>query len=73
MTAPARWLRMGQACRKTGFSRPTLRRLLLEGEIIGKKHGSRGDWRILESSLDAHMDPQNVQAAALDHIRRLGL
>ena len=64
---------MGEACRKASLSRPTMRRLLLHGEVIGRKHGSRGDWRILESSLDRYMDPQEIQTAALDHLRRLGL
>lgn len=70
-----RWLRMGEACHRAGFSRPTIRRMLLDGEIVGKKHGPRGDWRILESSLDALMAPPEnaVREAALDHVRRLGL
>lgn len=69
----SRWLRMGEACRKAGFSRPTLRRLLLSGDVLGKKHGPRGDWRVLESSLDAYMDPGDVHQFALEHVRRLGL
>lgn len=71
--AEDRWLRMGEACRKSGFSRPTLRQRCLDGEIRGKKHGSRGDWRILESSLDAYMEPEDVTQFALEHARRLGI
>lgn len=69
----ARWLRMGEACRKSGFSRPTIRRMCLAGEVLGKKHGARGDWRILESSLDSLMDPEDVTQFALEHVRRLGI
>lgn len=64
---------MGEACKMAGFSRPTMRRLLLEGDVLGKKHGTGGHWRISEKSLLSHMDPQDVHEKALEHVRRLGL
>jgi len=71
--ADDRWLRMGEACRKSGFSRPTVRRMCLDGDVVAKKHGPRGDWRILASSLDSHMTPEDVTQFALEHARRLGI
>jgi hypothetical protein len=46
-----RWLKMGEACRLAGMSKPTMRKYCESGDIEAGQHGTRKDWRISQKSL----------------------
>lgn len=75
MSPNDRWLRMGEACYRASLSRPTLRGLCESGVVTGEKlKTKRGDWRILESSLDRYITSMSdADAFAIAHLEALGL
>jgi excisionase family DNA binding protein len=71
MDCSIRWLRLREACAYAGLSRNTVKKMLLDGSLIGERTSKNGHWRVDRESIDDWFGSGQKKAVAI--ARSLGL